>query len=285
MGIWVFYRNRKNGLRSPYKKWWLHWHHISGMIFGLFALTFVFSGMMSLVDLPDWMQKGKQKSPEIRFRGCEGGMLAPERYVLDYRCISDSLEGVKSIEWSSYGGHPYYVVQSSSGKMNVDASQSAAVKPFRLTEGMVRKTVERLHGREAGYTLEWMTEFDEDYYSRRGMLTLPVYKVVVNDELHTRHYFNPKTLYHRQMNDNDRLRGVLYNGLHSLNFKCLTDCPVLWNTVMYILLVGGIFLSLTGVVLTLQWLLGKFGKLKDGRLSVKKGLEKVLGKKERGEGE
>ncbi len=69
IGIWVFWKNRKKGLRSPYKKWWLRWHHITGVVFGVFALTFVFSGMMSLVDIPSWMQKGKTRNREVRFSG------------------------------------------------------------------------------------------------------------------------------------------------------------------------------------------------------------------------
>ena len=262
VGVWAFYRNRKNGLRSPYKKWWYRWHHISGMIFGLFALTFVFSGMMSLVDVPSWMQKGKKDAPKMQFRGREGGMLPADRYVLDYRQIVDSLEDVKSIEWSSFGTHPYYVVNTATGKMNIDAADSGCLRTFQLTEKDVRQAVTRIHGKEAEYTLEWMEEFDDDYYSRRGMLTLPVYKVVVNDELHTRHYFNPETLYHRQIDDNGRLRGVLYSGLHSLNFKCLTDRPVLWNVVMYVLMIGGTFLSLSGVVLTLSWLGRRIRKIR-----------------------
>ena len=93
------------------------------------------------------------------------------------------------------------------------------------------------------------------------MLTLPVYKVMVEYELHTCHYFNPKTLYHRQIDDNSRLRGVLYSGLHSLNFKYLADRPFFWNVLMYSLLIGGSFLSLTGVVLTLGWLRRKLRKI------------------------
>lgn len=263
VGVWAFFRNRKNGLRSPYKKWWFRWHHISGMIFGLFALTFVFSGMMSLVDIPSWMQKGKQNAPKMQFRGREGGMLPADRYVLDYRQIVDSLKDVKSIEWGSFGNHPYYVVNTATGKMNIDAADSGRIQPFRLSEEEVRQAILRIHGKEAEYTLEWLEEFDDDYYSRRGMLTLPVYKVVVNDELHTRHYFNPETLYHRQIDDNGRLRGVLYSGLHSLNFKCLTDRPVVWNLVMYVLMTGGTFLSLSGVVLTLSWLGRRIKRIRD----------------------
>lgn len=260
LGIRMFRKNRKKGLRSPYKKWWLRWHHLSGLVFGVFALTFVFSGMMSLVDLPAWMQKGN-KGREVRLWGRGGGMLEPERYALDYRKIVDSLRDVKSIGWASFGQYPYYVVNTVHGKQYIDASDSLALSPFKLTEEMVLETVYRIHGKDIRYTLEWLTGWDDDYHSRRGMLTLPVYKVVVEDELHTCHYFNPETLYHRQVDDNTRLKGLLYSGFHSLNFKFLAERPVLWSVVMYVLLLGGTFLSLSGVVLTLQWLGRKIRKL------------------------
>ena len=257
------YISSKSGkvLHSPYKKWWLRWHHITGVVFGVFALTFVFSGMMSLVDIPSWMQKGKTRNREVRFRGREGGMLAADLYALDYRKIVDSLSDVKSIEWASFGKYPYYVVNSGSKKQFIDAADTSRLSPFTLTEEMVRETVREIHGQDTPYTLEWMTDWDDDYFSRRNMLTLPVYKVVIDDELHTRHYFNPETLYHRQIDDNGRLRGVLYSGLHSLNFKFLAERPLLWNVVMYVLMLGGTFLSLSGVVLTFKWLGRKIRKL------------------------
>lgn len=253
VGIWVFWKNRRRGFRSPYRKWWLRWHHITGMIFGLFALTFVFSGMMSLVDLPAWMQKGKSQR-EVRFRGRDGEMLPPATYVLDYRRVLDSLPETKRLEWHSFGLHPYYTVYTATGKHYIDASDSTVITPFCLTEERVREAVQRIHGQEVSYTIEWLTNWDDDYYSRRGMLTLPVYKVVVDDEFHTRHYFHPETLYHRQVDDNGRLKGLLYQGFHSLNFKFLAERPLLWNLLMYVLLLGGSFLSLSGVVLTLKWL-------------------------------
>lgn len=257
VGIWVFWKNRKRGLRSPYKKRWLRWHHISGMAFGVFALTFVFSGMMSLVDIPTWMKKGKSEKHGVRFRGREGGMLSAGQYVLDYRTIVDSLSEVKRIGWSSFGTHPYYTVYSDGKKQYIDAADTGRLSPFVLTEEMVRETVREIHGKDTPYTLEWMTDWDDDYFSRRNMLALPVYKVVIADELHTCHYFNPVTLYHRQTDDDGRLKGILFRGLHSLNFRFFAGHPFLWNVVMYALMLGGTFLSLSGVVLTFNWLMRK----------------------------
>lgn len=271
IGGWAFWKNRQKGFRSPYQKWWFRWHHITGMIFGIFALTFVFSGMMSLLDLPAWMQKGKQKNREIRFRGRSGRMLTLDCYLLDYRQITVGMQYVRNIEWSSFGKHPYYVVHTATGKHYIDASDSARLSPFRLTEIMIKEKIQQMHGQQTSYTLNWLTDWDDDYYSRRGMLTLPVYKVEVDDELHTRHYFNPETLYHRQIDDNGRLRAVLYSGLHSLNFKFLVDRPIVWNVVMYGLLIGGTFLSLSGVVLTLKWLgrvIRRRGRIRRQRISI-----------------
>ena len=53
----------------------------------------------------------------------------------------------------------------------------------------------------------------------------------------------------------------MYSGLHSLNFKFLAERPLLWNVVMYVLMLGGTFLSLSGVVLTFKWLGRKIRKL------------------------
>ena len=253
-GLWIgtviLWRNRRKGLRSPYKKRWLRWHHVTGMVFGIFALTFVFSGMMSMVDLPDWMKKKSEANLPPSPRGRQGAMLAPENYVLDYRLLVDSLPGVKRIEWQAFAGHPYYAVHTADGRKNIDASLSGAVRPFCLTEAIVRKYLGQIHGKDAVYTLTLQTAGELP----KGMPSLPVYKAELDDNLHTCYYFHPQTLSYKRTDDNGRLKSVLYKGLHCLDFKCLTDRPALWNILMYTLLAGGIFLSLTGVILTLQWL-------------------------------
>ena len=115
-----------------------------------------------------------------------------------------------------------------------------------------------MYGDSIPYKLDLLTEYDQDYYGRKKDRTqLPVYRIIVDDEMHTRHYYQPETLMQRRVDDDGRLRHLLYSGLHSLNIKFLTDRPVLWNIVMYTLLLGGTFLSLTGVVLSIKWIIRK----------------------------
>lgn len=261
LSLQLAWRNRHKKLFSPYRKRWFKWHYASGLAFGVFTITFAFSGMMSLMDIPDWLKKAPQEKREMS-RGGRGdggsGRFVASAYRLDYRKALAATDGVKRLEWQSWQGHPYYRLTTDTRTIHIDASDSAAVRPFVLTEKMIRQEAAKMYGDSIPYQLEWLTEYDQDYYGRKKeRVPLPVYRIRVDDEMHTRHYYDPVTLMQRRVDDDGRLRRLLYSGFHSLNFKFLTDCPVLWNIVMYVLLLGGSFLSLTGVVLSLTWVIRK----------------------------
>ena len=261
LSIQLAWRNRHKKLFSPYRKRWFKWHYVSGLIFGIFTITFAFSGMMSLMDIPDWMKKAPKEKQDMSRRipwgGSEGRFVA-SAYHLDYRKVLEAVDSVKSIEWATWQKYPYYRLTTDSQTINIDATDTTAIRVFLLTEDMVRKEAVKMYGDSIPYKLDLLTEYDQDYYGRKKDRTqLPVYRIIVDDEMHTRHYYQPETLMQRRVDDDGRLRRLLYSGLHSLNIKFLTDRPVLWNIVMYTLLLGGTFLSLTGVVLSIKWIIRK----------------------------
>ena len=190
-------------------------------------------------------------------------MLPIDTYQLDYRkLLSDAtIDSIKSITWSSWNEYPYYKVRTNQETLNIDASDSTRIAPFHLTEEMICADIQRQLGDSAVWKIDLLTQEDEDYFGRKKeRVPLPVYRVIVEDELHTRFYYHPETLMQRRIDDNSRTRSFLYGGLHSLHIKFLTDRPVLWNIVMYVLLLGGTFLSLTGVVLSVKWIIRKINK-------------------------
>lgn len=267
LALAVYFKKTASGqFHIPYKKRWIRWHFISGLAFGLFAITFAFSGMMSLMDIPDWLKKKPKGKVEQRtsprfFRNAP--MLPIDTYQLDYRkLLSDAtIDSIKSITWSSWNEYPYYKVRTNQEKLNIDASDSTRIAPFHLTEEMICADIQRQLGDSAVWKIDLLTQEDEDYFGRKKeRVPLPVYRVIVEDELHTRFYYHPETLMQRRIDDNSRTRSFLYGGLHSLHIKFLTDRPVLWNIVMYVLLLGGTFLSLTGVVLSVKWIIRKINK-------------------------
>lgn len=251
----------KGFFHSPYQKRWYKWHFVSGVVFGLFAITFAFSGLMSLRDIPDWMKKAP-KTEKRRgggmFPSRMNSMLPLDAYKLDYRQVVAASDSVKSITWSSWNRYPYYTVRYSHSSVRIDASDTTQIKPFVLTEEMIRKDVARQLGDSVQWKMDLLTTEDQDYYGRKKeRVPLPVYRIIVDDDMHTRMYYNPTTLRKRTVDDDGRTRRFLYSGLHSLNIKFLTDRPVLWNIVMYTLMLGGTFLSLTGIVVSVKWIIRK----------------------------
>lgn len=249
---------------APYKKRWYNWHYILGFVFGIFAITFAFSGMMSLADMPEFLKKApRDKSEQAQPRGGRRGgpgrpdaRLDLDRYTLDYRQALAAYPGTKTIAWSSYKGEPYYTLTlAPKQQVLVDARENSLVKPFVLTEEMVRREMQRQYGDSIPYTVEKIDKFDREYHFRKVTDDmLPVYRVIVDDYMHTRYYYNPATLAIRRIDDDTRTRNWLYHKLHTLDFKFLTDRPWLWNIVMYTLMIGGTALSVTGIVLSVRWL-------------------------------
>lgn len=266
LAIRLLWRSRKNGFKCPYKKRWYRWHYISGLLFGVFAITFAFSGLMSLTSLPDWLKKKPKNMVEDtrptrrNMRGASS--LELEKFKLDYRLLITELEDVKSIEWATYQGKPYYKVSTLDDQQNISASDSLTISPFVLTEDMIREGIQQIYGDSVSYSIELITEHNDEYYNRRKRIApLPAYKVTVHNDLNTHHYYSPETLSQQRFDDNSRVQGFLYGGLHSFNFKFLMDRPWLWNIIMFSTMIGGTFLSLTGLVLSCRWINRKRRKL------------------------
>ena len=146
---------------------------------------------------------------------------------------------------------------------NIDSSDTISVRPFRLTEEMIRMDVRQQFGDSVRWKMDLLSEYDADYYGKKKERNpLPVYRVIVDDDMHTHLYYDPENISQRRIDDDGRTRRFLYSGLHSLNIKYLTDRPILWNIVMFTLMIGGTFLSLTGVVLSVKWILRKIKKFR-----------------------
>lgn len=148
-GIWVTvdvwrktHRSRHPKF-SPYRKRWYHWHYVSGIFFGIFVLTFTFSGMMSLADIPEWIHKPALKKGSAT-RMLHARAPQPEDYPLDYRRIIAAYPQALQIEWRNFREHPYYIVKDSKNEYYIDAADSLP-RPLQLSEEEILKGVESIY--------------------------------------------------------------------------------------------------------------------------------------------
>lgn len=258
VGIHAYLKTRRMRGKwlSPYRKKWYYWHHVTGLLFGIFVLTWIFSGMMSLADTPDWLAKEHKKYP-VR-ETVAGGAMPFEDYPLDYRKALDAYLGnVSEVKWSCFREIPVYEVLVGKKRKVIDASGAVACE-LSLTSGEVQEAVQAIHPGEEVAVPELLTHYDTYYLDREKMLNLPVWKVKVENEDRTCYYINPKTGQIREYNTRGRWHFWMYPGLHSLKFQWLVEHPVVWSVVMWMLLLGGTAVSVTGVVLGCRYLRRKF---------------------------
>lgn len=254
VGIYLFIkvRRKKGEFASPYKKKWYWWHHVTGVIFGVFVLTWTFSGMMSLADTPQWLAKTHREYP-VREKMEEGKPKLTD-YPLDYREIIKAKGDVSQIEWSNFRSIPVYQVQTREGKITIDASTTSGVTPLNLKEEDIREAVSAIHSGERIENISLLNEYDAYYVARSGHLPLPVYKVEVDNADKTCYYINPENAQYRSVDTNKRWSFWMYQGMHSLKFNWLVAHPILWSIVMWVLMIGGTVVSLSGVILGIRYI-------------------------------
>lgn len=253
VGIEVYVKNyRKNRkLQSPYKKMSYKWHHIAGMVFCIFLITWSISGSVSIQKVPQWIAKTHNPIPH----GIRGKAIAYDKYTLDYRQILENYDEVKEIEFSMFQGKPIYNVVVGAEQIAIDAS-GLEVKKLYLTEEDVEKVVKFNHG-NADFNVQLITEYEDYYLPWKRGLALPAYKVMVQDADNSLYYINPENGEYKYLNQNRKVRNWMFFGLHYFHIKWLVDRPVFWTITLWTLTLGCLVVSLTGV-----WLSGRYIKRK-----------------------
>jgi hypothetical protein len=237
----VQYRVRYAGL--------MRWHYVSGVLFGVFALTWVFSGLLSMqpgdwassrsgaLDIPDSLSGGPLDLAQF------GGVDAAAWNGLG------AGRGVKEVELRRLQGEPYYVARGVGGPTLVAAA------PFRVRPEpfSIASIVERTRRGYPGVGIAEsgvLSAYDAYYYDRTGAAPLPVLRVKFDDPDRTWVYIDPRfsemvALFTRR----GRVERWLYHGLHSLDFSFWYYHRPLWETGVIALCAGGALLSAIGMII------------------------------------
>ncbi|MGH9783709.1 MAG: hypothetical protein ACRD88_05945, partial [Terriglobia bacterium] len=253
----------------------MKWHYMTGVLFGVLTLTWVFSGMLSME--PWYWAANDGGLDEGVDRAFALGTLDPSRFpAVDPAAWKHMLAGrpVKEIElteimedsyyvvrsapeqppepgWPDGGHQPYYVMRGGTGQERF----VIAANPFQLRREAF--SAEAILGRlkkeipEASITeSELLTEYDSYYYSRDQQARLPVLRVKFDDPEKTWLYIDPEinqlvARIHRM----NRVERWLYNGLHSLDFPFWYNKRPLWDIGVIVLSMGGATVSGIGLFL------------------------------------
>ena len=230
----------------------MRWHYLTGLVFGVLTLTWVFSGMLSM-DPWFWAPPDGAHVRDIS-GALAGGRLDMTQFpALDDEAWSQtfSSKSIKEIEFRRIQGDPYLLLRDAGLEQDLVRAETMDIRrePFNA-ESLIGSV-------QAGYPQVPVVEsrrleqYDSYYYPRADSSPpLPVFRVKFDDPARTWVYVDPELgqlvgLYDRM----GRLNRWLFNGLHSLDFSFWYYNRPIWEIGVIVLSVGGIATSGIGMFL------------------------------------
>ena len=290
VGVWRYgltprFRHKRVPSRSPYAGW-MKWHHYAGLIFGLFTLTWMFSGIVSLDVIPG-IRESRYSQAQIgqgaRSVQGEGALLELGSLTLD--ALQESAATVarsfppKELELLQFGGEPYLIAYRAPAPEELGDWESRSAMDFitptpegehvLVAPGRPDRTFARF-GEETLMRVAraamadapirdavWLTAYDDYYYKTvptfdlglpRMAKPLPVLRVRYADDVGTALYLTASPGQILKVEQSDRVNRWGYYGLHGLDFAVLYRQRPLWDVVALVLMIGVTVSTVTSIV-------------------------------------
>lgn len=236
---------------------WMRWHYLTGVVFGLFTLTWVFSGFLS-VEPVGWFS-GSDRAAGIR-EALGGGPLDLAAFgTIDPERWTQAMNGrqAKEIEFHRVQGKPYYLVRSEPARERTTRPAPLLVAADGLQPRRepfsIESLLDRLREGYPGVLIEdaqVISDYDAYYYDRNRVGPLPVLRAKFADPERTWVYVAVTSgELVRRFSRRQRIERWLYHGFHSLDFPFWYYNRPLWDIAVILLCSGGAVLSSIGVVI------------------------------------
>jgi uncharacterized iron-regulated membrane protein len=244
-GFWIgilrmrLKRRYANGHITPYRGW-MAWHHVTGLIGGLFILTWMFSGWLSVN--PGHFFADRNMAPDMlqRYRGHDAATFTANMPIAQL----DAVEA--RFEWLD--GTPLMITSSRGGArmLRDPTTGGAAVLP---QDRLWIAAAKLLPGAQLTTKIE-LKDYDSYWYPHHRSRELPVLRAVFDDPAQTWIHIGPLTGdILGELNSSSRNYRWMFNALHSFDFQLLLNHRPAWDIVVILLSIIGAIVSISGVVI------------------------------------
>jgi hypothetical protein len=282
VGIWMLspkkkYRHEGAPTMIPYRGQ-KRLHTILGLTFGVLAMTWAFSGMLSMDPFPEFFNgpvrgqakargfgkgKGKAASPAGRLeQALTGGRFQMARYAAKHpaEALLELKEfKPKQLEFTSYAGEPVYLASNGEGETRLIPVEP--MRPEQFGAGRILSLARSSAGEQNIAEARILDKYDLYYLDRTGRRPLPVVYVRLKDETSSRFYIDPDTgrIVGRYSNTaRSWVNRWLYHALHSIDLPWLYNYRPAWDIVVLALMLACTWLCWTSMVLSWRVLKRKF---------------------------
>lgn len=238
-------RNRDRKM-TPYRGW-MAWHHLAGIIGGMFLLTWIFSGWLSMGPPVPWEKEFNAQRLAAGVAAYSGNIEPDFGTPLEVlNRLNDRDVREASFEWAL--GRLQIVLTDST--QQVTLLDGLTGKDRTLAEQDLIDAAPRLVPDAQLVATQRLDREDAYWYSRNGERKLPVLRFIFDDPNRMWVHVDPKTgKVLGWMRASDRVHRWLFNAFHSWDFRWLLQHRPAWDLVMWVLSLAGLVISTSGAVI------------------------------------
>jgi hypothetical protein len=244
---WALIGSRIRGVRR--------WHALLGLFSGLFMLTWLFSGFLSLRWVGVFDDGEPTRSQREIYAGGSLDLTAFDRSPAE--AFADLPGGIpQEAELVQFAGRPYYLVGSEEASRRLVSASRTARDSGAPAPGDLRAQAAKLLPDHRLTEFLELTGYDSHYYSRRpgeDPKPLPIWRACFDDDASTWFHLDPRSgQLKERLTKGARTYRWLFNGLHSFDWPGLAFRRPLWDAVMLAILTAGLVTCLLGLRLVWQ---------------------------------
>jgi hypothetical protein len=224
------------------------WHTMLGLLFGLFACTWAFSGMLSMSPFA-WLRGRPAVDLSDALRGAE---WRPESFSAEHPREALARLGselhVKELELAFVAGEPVYFAREAPDRaLTIPLQGSPRVQ---LDEARLVEVIRKAAAPHSLAEVRVVRQYESYYIDRDYALPLPVLFVRLNDDEGSMYYVDLRTgRVVQSYGAGGRWNRWLYHGLHSFDLPFLYRHRPAWDIAVLFLMLGGTGLCVTSVII------------------------------------
>jgi len=237
LGVVRLRLRRRRGI-TPYRGW-MAWHHVAGLVGGIFVLTWIASGWLSMSPNGWFADDGVDAPALARFQGA----MAPGDITWPAAAPAGTWREMSPLV---FGGRP--LLQWRDGAGTAIVTDAVTGKPARLTRADMAQSAGRMWPGVSVSQVLLLTQEDAHWYSHHDSRLLPVWRVVLDNAVWL--HIDPASGQILDSSTPDsRLQRWLFNAAHTLDFPWLIHHRPAWDIVVWLLALGGLTTSVSGIVI------------------------------------
>lgn len=245
-GIWIGIlrtrvgrRRYKGGRTTPYHGWML-WHHVAGMVGGVFLLAWIFSGWLSV---DPWHLFRGGHAPEVAERTYVAGKSLPVIALDRLRQIAPDARRVEIIQ---NAGQPRALILGPDGGRLVLDTRS--LRPVTPDAELLARAASPLVPDGHVIATEQLITADAYWYKAGAVPRLPVLRLRFDDPDGTWLHIDPQTgAVLERLHRRRRIYRWLFDMLHKWDANVLTMHRPLWDLWLWAWSFVGLITSVSGI--------------------------------------